>query len=144
MAIVRTDGGVYELDTATWKFSPTPSRAPGQEWNVAHAEWPRAGGSKLYLGYGGVGANGMSAANELRVIDTAKWVESGRVQTSVPFWSAAVSQAGKTVYAVAPERHGIVVLDADTLQETGVIAVGNTPSLAFVAPGFTRRQAGRD
>jgi DNA-binding beta-propeller fold protein YncE len=140
MAIIRTDGAVYQMDTTTWKSSPTSLTGACREWNVAHEEWPRLeGGTKLYLGYGGVAPNGMSAAKELRVIDTAKWVESERIQTSVPFWSAAISQDGKYVFAIAPESHGIVILDAHSLQEIRVIAVGNTPSLAIVAPGFAPR-----
>jgi DNA-binding beta-propeller fold protein YncE len=135
LAIVRTDGAVYEMDTTTQKFNPTSATGECREWTVAGGEWPRsAGGAKLYLGYGGVAPNGMSAASELRVFDTAAWVESGRVQTSVPFWEAAASQDGKYIYATAPEQHGIVVLDADSLREKRVIAVGNTPSLAIVAP----------
>jgi DNA-binding beta-propeller fold protein YncE len=135
MAIVRTDGAVYEMDATTQKFSPTSLTGECREWKVAGAEWPRsAGGAKLYLGYGGGAPDGMSAASELRVFDTAAWVETGRVQTSVPFWGAVASQDGKYVYATAPGRHGIVVLDADSLREKRVIAVGNTPSLAIVAP----------
>jgi DNA-binding beta-propeller fold protein YncE len=138
IAIVRTDGAVYEMDTTTQKFSPTSVTGACREGTVAGAEWPRSpGGAKLYLGYGGVAPNGMSAASELRVFDTAAWVESGSVQTSVPLWGAVASQDGKYVYATAPERHGIVVLDADSLREKRVIAVGNTPSLAIVAPNST-------
>jgi len=126
------------MDTTRQKFNPTSVTGACREWTVAHAEWPRsAGGAKLYLGYGGVAPNGMSAARELRVFDTAAWVESGRVQTSVPFWEAVASQDGKYIYATAPERHGIVVLNADSLREKRVIAVGNTPSLAIVAPNST-------
>ena len=102
---------------------------------VAHAEWPHSSdGAKLYLGYGGVAPNGMSAARELRVFDTATWEQSGRVETSVPFWSAVASQDGKHIYATSPERHGILVLDAESLAEKRVLAIGNTPSLAIVAP----------
>ena len=138
MAIVRTDGAVYEMDTTTQKFTPTSVTGACRDWTVAGAGWPRsAGGAKLYLGYGGAAPNGMSAASELRAFDTAAWVESGRVQTSVPFWGAVASQDGKYIYATAPEQHGIVVLDANSLREKRVITVGNTPSLAIVAPNST-------
>jgi DNA-binding beta-propeller fold protein YncE len=144
LAIIRTDGAVYEMDSTTWKSRPTSLTGACQEWNVAVAEWPRSGdGTRLYLGYGGVAPNGMSAAKELRVVDTAKWIESGRIQTSVPFWSAATSRDGKYVYAIAPESHGIVILDAHSLREIRVIAVGNTPSLAIVAPGSAPGHPGR-
>ena len=137
IAIVRTDGAVYEMDLTTQKFSPTSATGTCREWTVAHAEWPRSSdGAKLYLGYGGVAPNGMSAARELRVFDTGTWVQSGHVETSVPFWSAVTSQDGKYIYVTSPERHGIVVLDAESLREKRVVAVGNTPSLAIVAPKF--------
>jgi hypothetical protein len=155
------------MDTSTWKSSPTsltgvcresdknhnnyvprevvPSHPIYPIRNVAHAEWPRSGdGTLLYLGYGGVALNKMSAAKELRVINTAKWVEAERVQTSVPFWSAVISQDGNYIYAIAPESHGIVILDAHSLQQIRMIAVGNTPSLAIVAPGFAARNHGQE
>jgi hypothetical protein len=134
IAIVGTNGAVYEMDLTTEKFSRT-SAEDGYRWIVAHAEWPRSpDGTKLYLGYGGVAPNGMSAATELRVFDAPTWAQSGRVATSVPFWRAVASQDGKYIYATSPERHGIVVLDAELLAEKRVVVVGNTPSLAVVAP----------
>jgi hypothetical protein len=139
MAIVGTNGAVYEVDLTTQKFRPTSTTGGGCVGSVAHAEWPRSSdGAKLYLGYGGVALNGMSAARELRVFDTATWVQSGRVETSVPFWSAVASQDGKYIYATSPERHGIVVLDAESLAEKRVLEVGTTPSLAIVAPKLAR------
>jgi hypothetical protein len=136
-AIVRTDGAVYEMDTATQKFSPTSVTGDCRKWTVAHAEWPRsADGARFYLGYGGVAPDGLSAATELRVFDVATWTQSGSVRTSAPFWSAAASPDGRFIYAVSPERHGIIVIDADALQEKRVILVGNTPALAIVAPGL--------
>jgi DNA-binding beta-propeller fold protein YncE len=132
-AIVSQRGLIHEIDLTTQKVTPTA--ATGSSTYVAHAEWPRSSdGARLYLGYGGVAPNGMSAARELRVFDTATWVQSGRVETSVPFWSAAASQDGKYIYAASPERHGIVVIDAESLGEKRVVPVGNTPSLAIVAP----------
>jgi hypothetical protein len=138
MGIVGTNGAVYEMDLTTQRFSPTSARG-GCLWIVAHAEWPRSSdGAKLYLGYGGVAPNGMSAARELRVFDTATWAQSGHVATSVSFWSAVASQDGKYIYATSPERHVIVVLDAESLAEKRVVAVGTTPSLAIVAPKLAR------
>lgn len=73
-------------------------------------------------------------ATELRVFDTTTWKQIGRIQTSVSFWSAAVSHDGKYVYAVAPAQHRVLVIDTITLQEKRAIDVGNVPSLALVAP----------
>ena len=143
IAIIRTDGAVYEMDTATQKVRPTSATGSCHEWTLAHAGWPHsADGAKVYLGYGGVAPNGMSAASELRVFDTTQWIEAARVQTSVPFWSAVVSQDGKHIYAIAPEQHGIVVFRADTLQEKQFMLVGNTPSLAIVAPNLATNNRG--
>jgi YVTN family beta-propeller protein len=70
----------------------------------------------------------------LRVLDTATERVLGDFQTSVPFWSATLSQDGKRIYAVAPEQHRVLVIDAATLQELRTIDVGRTPSLALVVP----------
>jgi DNA-binding beta-propeller fold protein YncE len=79
----------------------------------------------------------MSSASEFRVFDVTTWVESVRAKTSVPFWSTVASQDGKYIYATAPEQHGILALDAESLREKQVIVVGTTPSLAIVAPNST-------
>lgn len=134
MAIVRTDGAVYEWDLTTQELSPTSATGACCEWTVAPAEWPRSsGGARLFLGYGGIAPDGMSAARELRVFDTATWVELGHIVTSVPFWSAVASLDGKFIYATSPERHGVVVLNAKSLEEKRIVTVGNSPSVAIVA-----------
>jgi hypothetical protein len=46
----------------------------------------------------------------------------------------AASPDRRFIYAVSPERHEIIVIDADALQEKRIIAVGSTPALAIVAP----------
>jgi DNA-binding beta-propeller fold protein YncE len=79
----------------------------------------------------------MSSASEFRVFDVTTWVESVRAKTSVPFWSTVASQDGKYIYATAPEQHGILALDVESLREKQVIVVGTTPSLAIVAPNST-------
>jgi DNA-binding beta-propeller fold protein YncE len=58
----------------------------------------------------------------------------GSIKTSFPFWSASISNNGKFVYAVVPEEHRVLVMDATTLRETAAISVGRTPALALVAP----------
>ena len=135
MALVRTDGAVYEIDESREKVSPTAATGECREWTVAPAEWPRSvDGEKLYIGYGGMAANGMSVAAGVRAMDTTTWVESRSVQTSVPFWRSVASPDGKYIYATVPEQHRILVLDAESLQERRVITVGRHPSLALVAP----------
>jgi DNA-binding beta-propeller fold protein YncE len=88
----------------------------------------------LYVGKDGVASDGMSAGTELRVLDAATRNRLARVQTSVPFWSVTVSQDSKQIYAVVPKHHRVLVIDAITLQEKRAIGIGNTPSLAIIAP----------
>lgn len=135
IAVVRSDGAIYQADSPAQKLSTTYITANCSDWAIAHAEWPRSpDGAKVYLGYGGIAPDGMSAATELRVFDTTTWKQLGRVQTSVPFWSAVASHDGKYIYAVAPAQHRVLVIDAVTLHERRTIDVGNVPSLALVAP----------
>jgi len=136
MAVIRSDGAIYEApDLALQNLNPTPITGNCRQWTIAHADWPRSpDGAKVYLGYGGIAPNGMSAATQFAVFETATWKHLGRVQTSVPFWSAVVSHDGKQIYAVAPEEHRVLVIDAVTLQQRRAIDVGDIPSLALVAP----------
>ena len=135
MAVIRSDGAIYEGDAALEGLNPTSITGDCRQGRIAHADWPRSpDGGKLYLGYGGIAPDGMSAATGLAVFDTTTWKRLGSVQTSVPFWSAVVSHDGKQIYAIAPEQHRVLVIDTVTLQERRVIQVGNIPSLALVAP----------
>jgi hypothetical protein len=76
----------------------------------------------------------MSSAAEFRMFDTTTWQQLGSLKTSAPFWSAVASRDDRVLYAVAPERQSILVIDATTLEEKRTIRVGKTPSLAIVAP----------
>jgi DNA-binding beta-propeller fold protein YncE len=134
-ALIRSDGAIYETDPLLQNLSPTSVTGSCSEFRIARGEWPRSpDGSKVYLGYGGIAPDGMSAATELRVFDTTTWKELGRIQTSSPFWSAVASHDGKYVYAVAPAQHRVLVIDAVTLRERRAIEVGKVPSLALIAP----------
>ena len=94
--------------------------------------WPRSpDGTKVYVGYGPASPDGMATSVELRVFDTSAWQQVGSIRTSFPFWSASMSEDGKFVYAVVPEEHRVLVLDATTLRETGTINVGRAPALAL-------------
>jgi hypothetical protein len=78
MALVRNDGAIYEMNTVTEKFSPSTVSADCSEWPIANSDWPLSSdGAKLYVGYGGVASDGMSAGTELRVLDTATRIGSG-------------------------------------------------------------------
>jgi outer membrane protein assembly factor BamB len=76
----------------------------------------------------------MSTSRELRIFDTSTWQQLGKFPTSVPFWSAAASNDGRLLYALAPEQHSVLVIDIATGEERQPIRIGETPSLALVAP----------
>jgi hypothetical protein len=135
LAIIRADGAIYQMDLATQEFSPTAVKGDCRDGLVFPLQWPRSpDNAKVYLGYGPLAPDGMATSVELRVFDTTIWRQLGRIQTSVPFWSAALSKDGKFVYALAPEQHRVLVIDADALQERRKIDVGNTSSLGLIAP----------
>ena len=123
------------MDLATQEFSPTQVSGDCHSLLVFPLQWPRSpDNTKVYFGYGPLAPNGMATSAELRVFDTTTWRQLGRIQTSVPFWSMAISKDGKLIYALAPEQHRILVIDTATLQERRTIDVGRTPSLVLVAP----------
>jgi hypothetical protein len=138
ISIIRPDGAIYELDTATQRFSPMTATDDCQQL-IASFQWPRSPeGAKVYLGYGplddSMNGSGMATSKEIRALDTATWHDLGSLQTSVPFWSAAASTDGRLLYAIAPEQQSVLVIDAATMEEKQTIHLGNTPSLALVAP----------
>jgi YVTN family beta-propeller protein len=76
----------------------------------------------------------MASSSELRVFGTSNWRQLGSIKTSVPFWSASISNDGKFVYAVVPEEHRVLVIDTAALHEISTISVGRAPASALVAP----------
>ena len=135
LRIVRGDGVVYEMDLAKKEFSPHAANDSCGKRIIYPFSWPSsADGGKLYLGYGPAAANGMATSVEFRVIDTTSSEQIGRIQTSARFWTAAASKDGKLIYALVPEQHRVLVIDAAMLQERRAIDVGRTPALALVAP----------
>jgi DNA-binding beta-propeller fold protein YncE len=73
-------------------------------------------------------------AEEFHVFDTHTWKKVGTIKTKMSFWSAAVSNDGKTLYATAPRKHSILVIDTIKMRQTRVLKVGGSPALALVAP----------
>lgn len=152
IAIIRGDGAVFQMDLATRQFTPTslhgdlPNRIPPAPWPMS------SDGSKIYLGYNknydhtydkrfyldyGRAPNlrpDNAMAGEFRVFDTSTWRKIGSIKTQMPFWSAILSNDDKTIYAMAPQKHSILVIDTASLRQTRVMKVGGAPSLALVAP----------
>jgi hypothetical protein len=120
---------IYQVKLATQKSRSTPGSG---DCNAFPSERLRSpDNAKVYVAYG---PERTEMWTGVRVLDTASQRVLGDFQTSVPFWSAALSQDGKRIYALAPELHRVLVIDAATLQELRTIDVGRTPSLALVVP----------
>jgi hypothetical protein len=152
IAIVRGDGAVFEMDVATQRFTHTLEHADLPN-RIPPAAWPTSpDGSTIYLGYNqnyihsyddrfyleyGRSSNLRpedATAGEFRVFDTRTWRKIATIKTKTPFWSATIGKDGKTLYAMAPQKHGILVIDTATMHQIGVLKVGEAPTLALVAP----------
>jgi DNA-binding beta-propeller fold protein YncE len=134
IAVVRGDGAIFQMDAVTLSFYATAAKGSPQE-QVSLSSWPRSpDGAKVYIG----NSHALNAANaiarEIRVYDTASWKRTGAMKTSLPFWSITASPDGTRLYAVIPEQHCILVIDAASMREIRSINVGAMPALALVAP----------
>ncbi|HSY92225.1 MAG TPA: hypothetical protein VK812_12680 [Candidatus Binatus sp.] len=152
IAIVRGDGAVVKMDPGSQGFADTAAH-PGLPNRIPPAAWPTSpDGSRVYLGYNrdydrhsdnrfyldygrppNVRPND-ALAYELRVIDTRTWQKIGTIKTKMPFWSAATGNDGKMLYAMAPQKHSILVIDTVKMRQSRILKVGGTPTLAIVAP----------
>jgi hypothetical protein len=152
IAIIRGDGAVMKMNLATHEFADTPvhSLLPNR---IPPAAWPTSpDGSRIYLGYlkdydrhydnrfyldygrpPNLRPNDATAA-EFHVFDTRTWKKVGTIKTKMPFWSATTSTDGKTLYAMAPLKHIILVIDTEKMREVRILKVGGAPTLALVAP----------
>jgi hypothetical protein len=152
MAIIRGDGGVYKMNMATQQFADTRAN-PALPNRILPAAWPTsADGGKVYLGYNrdydrysdnrfyldyGRPPNvrpDNAMAYEFRVFDTSTWRKIGTIKTKMPFWSAVTGNDGKVLYAMAPQKHSILVIDTLKGRQVRVFKVGGAPALALVAP----------
>lgn len=152
IAIVRGDGSVATMNVKTHDFARTAAN-PGLPNRIPPAAWPTSrDGSRVYLGYHNdydrhndnrfyldysrpPNIRPTSAmADEFRVFDTISWKKVGVIRTKMPFWSAVVGNDGKMLYAMAPQKHSILVIDTAKMRQTGVLKVGGAPTLALVAP----------
>lgn len=151
MNIVRGDGAVVAMDTAMQTFTDTPAHGTLPN-RVPPAAWPTSpDGNRLYLGYissydhsdnrfyldYGRPPNvrpGNETADQFRVLDTHTWKKIGTIKTKMTFWSAVTSSDGKTLYALAPQKHSILVIDTAKMHQTRAFKVGGAPALALVVP----------
>jgi hypothetical protein len=152
IAIVRGDAAVFQMDVVTREFAETPAH-PVLPNRVPPAAWPTSpDGGRLYLGYNseydrhydnrfyldyGRPPNlrpNNALAGEFRVLDTRPWRKIGTIKTKTPFWSAVIGSDGKMLYAMAPQKHSILVIDAVKMRQIRMLKVGGAPTLALVAP----------
>lgn len=152
IAIIRGDGAIVQMNVDTHEFSDTaahpvlPNRIPPAAWPVS------PDGSRIYLGYNSIydrhydnrfyldygrppnlRPNDATVA-EFRVLDTRTWKKIGTIKTKMPVWSAAITNDGNTLYAMAPQKHSILVIDTVKMRQTRILKVGGAPALALVAP----------
>jgi DNA-binding beta-propeller fold protein YncE len=152
IGIIRGDGAVFKMNVATQQFTETAAH-PLLPNRVLPAAWPSSpDGSRVYLGYNrdyeraydnrfyldyGRPPNlrpNNATAGEFRVFDTRTWRKIGTIRTKMPFWSAVTGNDGKTLYAMAPQKHSILVIDTVKMRQIRILKVGGTPALALVAP----------
>src|SRR3984885_13076418 len=152
IAIVRGDGTVTRMNVATHEFADTASH-PDVPNRVPPAAWPVSpDGGKVFLGYNNgydrrydnrfyldYGRSPNLRPNDalaygFRVLDTRTWRKIGTIKTSMPFWTAVTANDGKMLYAMAPQKHSILVIDTLKMRQIGTLKVGGTPALALVAP----------
>jgi hypothetical protein len=151
ISIVRGDGGVFEMNSSR-QFADTlthpglPNRVPPAAWPISpdgnrlflgyNHDYDRQPDNRFYLDYGRAPNLRPSSAMtwEFRVLDTRKWRKIGTIKTKAPFWSAAIASDGKTLYALAPEKHMILVLDTEKMRQVRALPIAGTPALAIVVP----------
>jgi hypothetical protein len=152
IAIVRGDGAVFQMSIDTHEFFDTAAH-PVLPNRVLPAAWPVSpDGSKIYLGYNsdydrqydnrfyldyGRPPNlrpENATVREFRVLDTRTWKKVGTIKTKMPVWSAVITNDGKTLYATAPQKHSILVIDTAKMHQIRTLKVSGTPALALVAP----------
>ena len=134
IAVVRGDGAIFQMDAVTLSFYATAAHGGPQE-QITLSAWPRSpDGAKVYIG----NSHSLNAANaiarEIRVYDTTSWKRISGMKTSLPFWSITANPDGTRLYAVVPEQHSILVIDAASMREIRSINVGAMPALTIVAP----------
>jgi hypothetical protein len=135
IAVVRGDGAIFQMHVVSRAFSPTEAHGGGRE-QVHPGSWPISPDGRIFLGYSRSADAYVpnTLADEFRVFNTSSWKKEGSIKTSLPFWSAAVSNDGKRLYALAPQEHYIMAFDTATMRQVRTINVGSMPALALVAP----------
>jgi hypothetical protein len=152
IAIIRGDGAVVHMNVDTHEFSDTaahpvlPNRIPPAAWPISPdggriylgyiSDYDRHYDNRFYLDYGrppNLRPNN-ATASEFRVFDTQTWRRIGTIKIKMACWSAVVTNDGKMLYAMAPQKHSILVIDTVKMHQTRTLKVGGAPTLALIAP----------
>jgi hypothetical protein len=88
------------LELATQESSPTPASGDCRAFPSEQLRSPD--NAKVYPVYGSEQTDMWTG---LRVLDATTGHVLGGIETSVAFWSTALSEEGKFIYALAPEHH---------------------------------------
>jgi hypothetical protein len=75
-----------------------------------------------------------ATVGEFRVLDTRTWRKIGTIKTRMPVWTTVIGNDGKLLYAMAPQKHSILVIDTVKMRQIRILKIGGTPTLAVVAP----------
>ena len=148
----REVANVLQMNVLTQEFSETsahsvlPNRVPPAAWPSSPdgsriylgyvSDYDRHYDNRFYLDYGrppNLRPNN-ETAGEFRVLDTHTWKKIGTIKTKMPFWSAVIANDGKVLYAMAPQKHSILVIDTGKMRQIRILKVGGAPTLALVAP----------
>jgi len=152
IAVIRGDGAVFVMDVSTQEFFQTSAHA-GSPNRVLPGAWPTSpDGSRVYLGHNS-GYDRLydnrcyldygrppnlrpdnATADEFRVLDTRTWRKVSTIRLKLPFWSAVLGDEGKILYAMAPQKHSIAVIDVVKKRQIRTLKVGGAPTLALIAP----------
>ena len=120
------------IPPAAWPTSPDGSKV----YLGHHNDYDRHNDNRFYLDYGrSPNIRPTNAtADEFHVFDTITWEKIGTIRTKMPFWSAVIGNDGKMLYAMAPQKHSILVIDTARMRQIRVLKIGGMPALALVAP----------
>jgi len=148
ISIIRGDGAAFNLNVDSGQLIETRMKG-GVEGMTLPAAWPISpDGTRIYVGYDlhptksfylnferSPNPARMQQAYELRSLDTRSWRTLGHTNgKGSPYWAAAVSPDGKSLYVSSPQNHSVVVFDTQTMHESRIMPVGGIPSLILVAP----------
>jgi hypothetical protein len=134
--VLRGGGGLDKLDPVTLSISPNIA----DDWQRWQPPGHVAISALAGLEYAGfvpyaqwTSVSGLTSSISVRRTDD--WTEVLNIQTSRPFWTLALSNDGRVLYAVNTVTKSITAYQTSTMSETNVLSgLGSTPVLVMVQP----------